>query len=195
MSGYGFTMNCFTYSFGSLFMGILCTKWERRYVLLLSCGICAVSLYIMAPSAFLGLPDKIWITFVGLGLLGIGVAGLTVPIMPEMVESVMEDDFPHIISAEVDEDASEEEETDPTEAEICDKASTLYNMAYASGCGLAPIIGGYLNGKTSFNETVTIFAFLCTALFVFYLIVGVICHKAKDELDLSALDTSMAKRT
>jgi MFS family permease len=181
LSGYGFTTNCLVYSFGSLGMGILCTKWERRYVLLLSCAICAVSLYIMAPSAIIGLPNETWLIFVGLGLLGVGVAGLTVPIMPEMVESVMED-FGLTADEGADDDSenSEEEETDPVEAEICDRASTIYNMAYAMGCGLAPVLGGYINGKVGFRECVTTFAFACTCLFVFYLIAGVLCHKKTD---------------
>jgi MFS family permease len=89
-SGYGFTINCFTYSFGSLGMGYLCTKWERRYVLLMSCAICASALFVMAPASILGLPNKVWLILTGLAILGIGVAGLTVPIMPEEVEPVLE---------------------------------------------------------------------------------------------------------
>lgn len=154
-SGWGFTVNCFTYSFGSLAMGILCTKWERRHVVLLSCGICAISLFLLGPVGFLHLPDNkgvtIAIMFTALSTLGIGVAGLTVPIMPEMVESVMEEEY-GIASPEEgdDDDASEEEETDPIEAEICDKASTIYNISYASGCAVAPILGGFISGKYGF---------------------------------------------
>lgn len=136
-------------------MGILCTKWERRHVVLLSCGICAISLFLLGPAGFLHLPDNkgvtIAIMFTALSTLGIGVAGLTVPIMPEMVESVMEEEY-GIASPEEDDDddASEEEETDPIEAEICDKASTIYNISYASGCAVAPILGGFISGKYGF---------------------------------------------
>ena len=85
-SGWGFTINCFTYSFGSLGIGILCKKWERRHVILLSCAICAISLFLLGPVGFLHLPDNkgltITIMFTALSTLGIGEAGLTVPIIP-----------------------------------------------------------------------------------------------------------------
>jgi hypothetical protein len=30
-------------------------------------------------------------------------------------------------------------------AKICDKSSTVYNMSYALGCAVAPLVGGALN--------------------------------------------------
>lgn len=69
------------------------------------------------------------------------------------------------------------EQDKATIAAICDRGSTLYNMAYAMGCAVAPIIGGALNDATNFRRTSDIMAFAACGLLVFYAIVGLLCHK------------------
>ena len=64
---------------------------------------------------------------------------------------------------------------------ICDKASTFYNLTYALGCALAPIIGGAICDQWGFRRTSEFMAMICLFLFIFYLVVGVICYKDRNE--------------
>ena len=77
-------MSTLTYAIGSIFVGFLCEIVDRRYVMLISTLIAGLSLFIVGPSAFLGIPNKTYIIFIGLGLLGVGSSGLSVPIMAEI---------------------------------------------------------------------------------------------------------------
>lgn len=82
----------------------------------------------MGPSQLiLHLPKKLWITLVGSGLLGVSVAFLFVPLLPEIIAAVAE---------------KEGLENSPF---LSDKASGIYNSAYGIGNCLAPIIGGSLS--------------------------------------------------
>jgi hypothetical protein len=47
-----------------------------------------IGLFCVGPSEILRFPDKLWLIFVGLGLLGIGIGGITVPVLPEFVEAI-----------------------------------------------------------------------------------------------------------
>jgi MFS family permease len=84
-AGYGVSTNCFTYAFGAILAGCLCSVMNRRYVMLWSCLLCALSLFLVGPCGLIGLPEKPLIIFIGLAFLGVGCAGITVPIMPEMI--------------------------------------------------------------------------------------------------------------
>ena len=75
----------------------------------------------------LGIPKKLWITLVGTGCLGLSVAFLFVPLLPEIIASVAE---------------KEGLENSPF---LSDKASGIYNSAYGIGNCLAPIIGGAIS--------------------------------------------------
>jgi hypothetical protein len=60
-------------------------------------------------------------------------------------------------------------------------------MAYALGCGLAPVIGGFLNDKTDFQTTCSIMGCIGLGLFVFYLFVGIIFHREKKDRGASVV--------
>jgi MFS family permease len=62
---------------------------------------------------------------------------------------------------------------------ICDKASTLYNLAFSLGGAIAPILGGFLNDQIGFRSTSDVMAIAAFATTIFYLIVGILMHKDK----------------
>lgn len=59
---------------------------------------------------------------------------------------------------------------------ICDKASALYNSAYAMGCAVALILGGYLQEIGGFRYTTDTMAVSCTILFVIYMAIVTCFH-------------------
>lgn len=149
MASLGFSINTCSVSIAAIFVGSLCKKWSRKRVFLLSSAVCAVGLFVMAPCSILGLPNKAWLTFLGLGIVGVGIAGLTIPVMPECIEAVSVEEFGIV---EADEGESiEEEDPDPTEAAIADKASALYNMAYIGAGAVAPVAGGTIADQIGFE--------------------------------------------
>jgi hypothetical protein len=58
--------------------------------------------------------------------------------------------------------------------ELNDKASTLFNIAYATGCLIAPILGGAINQKMTFRPTCDIMAFAAGGYGVIYFFINVI---------------------
>jgi len=69
------------------------------------------------------------ISTAGLALLGIACSVIFVPLLSEIIEGV------------------KEKEGITESPELNDKAAGLFNTAYAIGCIIAPILGGYLNEK------------------------------------------------
>jgi len=126
--GYLLVIGCFTYAFGSPIVGLLCSKFERKYITCVAFILCSFSLLLTGPSQMiLHLPKKLWLTLVGTGALGLSVAFLFVPLLPEIIAAVAE---------------KEGLENSPF---LSDKASGIYNSAYGIGNCLAPIIGGTIS--------------------------------------------------
>jgi hypothetical protein len=96
---------------------------------------CGFALLMFGPSIMLGIKPTLAWTLVGIGSLGISVAFLFVPLLPEIISSVSE---------------KEGLENSPF---LADKASGIYNAAYGVGNCLAPIIGGIIaNAKDALYE-------------------------------------------
>lgn len=68
---------------------------------------------------------------------------------------------------------------------INDKAAGVFNTAYALGCIIAPILGGYISMYTSFRTTCDVMAFCSMAYaVVFFAIIimpGVWCKKKEEQ--------------
>lgn len=79
----------------------------------------------------LGYPDKLYMVIIGIGLLGTSVALIFVPLLSEIIDAVVE---------------KEGIKESPV---LNDKASAVFNAAYATGCVTGPIIGGAI--KDSFS--------------------------------------------
>lgn len=101
------------------------------------------------------------LTLAGIGFLGLSVAFLFVPLLPEIISAVSE---------------KEGLEASPF---LCDKASGIYNSAYGIGNCLAPIIGGIISGSyldpiEGFRATCDIMAISSFAFCFIYFLFGII---------------------
>jgi len=147
---------CLTYAISSPFIGYLTKIIPRSYVTCASFFIATVALFMFGPSYILGFGTNLAILTAGLGLLGVACSVIFVPLLSEIIEGV------------------QEKEGIGESAELNDKAAGLFNTAYAIGCIIAPILGGYLNEAYGFQKTCDIMA-ICSFVFgIFYLIFRVI---------------------
>ena len=84
--GLGFALTDSMSSIGAPFIGCIAGRIDNRTVILMSLSIISVSVFLSS-----GLWDESKIaTYAGLSLLGIGVAGIWVPIMPEIIKAQQE---------------------------------------------------------------------------------------------------------
>jgi MFS family permease len=142
--GFCLAIGCFTYAFGSPLVGVLCTKVERKYITCCAFIFCSISLLMTGPSRMiLGITPHLAWTLVGVGALGLSVAFLFVPLLPEIIAAVAE---------------KEGLENSPF---LADKASGIYNSAYGIGNCLAPIIGGSISSAYGGLDVVKGFPFTC----------------------------------
>lgn len=74
------------YGMGSLVCGYLCMVLDRQVVMQLGLILIGFSSFLIGPSTFLSVPDKVWIIFVGIGLNSFFGAWLLVPVTPEVIK-------------------------------------------------------------------------------------------------------------
>ncbi len=139
-----------TYALSSPFIGLLTKVIQRRYVTCCSFFIATIALFMFGPSKMLGFGTNLAISTVGLGILGVACSVIFVPLLSEIIEGV------------------QEKENIGESAELNDKAAGLFNTAYAIGCIIAPILGGYLDRVEGFRTTCDIMACSSFAFGVFY---------------------------
>ena len=100
---------------------------------------------------------------IGLSLLGMAVALIFVPLLSEIIAAVRE-----------------KEGLDESPV-LNDKASAVFNAAYAIGCVSGPVIGGAIkdvfagpDGKGGFRETTDVMALCSAVICVIYFLVNVL---------------------
>jgi len=161
-TGFAFALFSLTWGLGSPVAGLICQHVNRRVVILLFFITVGVSLLLVGPSAVLGLHSSVGIVLVGLTFLGFGVAGCCVPVVPEMVSAINEEE-----SKKYGGEAKQN-------SQVNDKVSALYNMGFAVGAVLGPPIGGAIGDARGFSYTSDIFAMIAFAFAGVYLLVVVI---------------------
>ena len=92
----------------------------------------------------------------GICVLGVSVSLIFVPLLSEIIEAVME---------------KENLDENPV---LNDKASAVFNAAYAFGCITAPIIGGFINDAVGFRHTCDIFAIISASVAVLFFFIIVL---------------------
>lgn len=91
------------------------------------------------------------IMIAGICLLGVSVSLIFVPLLSEIIESV------------------QEKEGLGENPALNDKASAVFNSAYATGCIVGPVIGGFLNDAVGFRSTCDYMGFAsCSFAAIFF---------------------------
>ena len=102
----------------------------------------------------------------GISLLGVSVSLIFVPLLSEIIDAVLEKEGLGENNA------------------VNDKASAVFNAAYATGCIVGPIVGGYLNDAVGFRNTCDIMAIASCSfatIFFFVNILPGLCSKSKKQ--------------
>lgn len=117
----------------------------------------------------------------GICLLGVAISLIFVPLLSEIIESV------------------QEKEGFGENPQLNDKASAVFNAAYATGCIIGPILGGVISdefGDDGFRRTCDIMAIASGAFAVIYFFGNILpnCFKKKRttmvQQDLISQDSS-----
>ena len=93
---------------------------------------------------------------VGMILLGFACALILVPLLPEIIDSI------------------QEKEQMGENSELNDKASSLFNISYAFGCLIAPILGGLFNDLYGYRMTCDIMAISSAAFSLLYFLINIL---------------------
>jgi MFS family permease len=156
-NGLIFAIPCLFYAGSSPFVSLLTKRMQRRLIIFLAFMLNVVALFMMGPSYILDFPSTLkdhaeWLVFTGLALNGVSISFIFVPLLPEIL---------YVVSTEEGLDNSNE---------LNDKASGIYNVAYASGTILAPNIGGLLSDAYGFRvmcDCLAIFSATFSIIFLF----------------------------
>jgi len=87
-AGFGIAICWTMYAIGGFLGGPICALMPRRYVTLITQILMVQAIVMIGPSQLLDLPDTIPIMFIGLGILGLAIGVLMVPMLPEIIEPV-----------------------------------------------------------------------------------------------------------
>lgn len=131
--GYAFAVIGGAFGIGALVAGKLCSLIHRRFVILIGLTCMSFSLILVGPSKLLKVPNDVYIMFIGMFCDGFFSAFMFVPVIPEIIASI-----------------EEKQDSLRSNSHVSDKASALFNISYAIGASLAPIIGGGLCDKVGF---------------------------------------------
>jgi MFS family permease len=156
-NGLIFAIPCLFYAGSSPFVSMLTKRMQRRLIIFFAFMLNFVALLMMGPSWLLDFPHTLkdhaeWLVFTGLALNGVSISFIFVPLLPEIL---------YVVSTEEGLDNSNE---------LNDKASGIYNVAYASGTILAPNIGGILSDAYGFRvmcDCLAIFSLTFSIIFLF----------------------------
>jgi MFS family permease len=78
----------FFYVISGNVIGHVIDKAPRRIFMFTAFIIMSIALFLMGPSSLLGLPNKLWIFFVGYAVNGLSTGFVFIPILPEVIEAV-----------------------------------------------------------------------------------------------------------
>ena len=129
--------------------------------------ITSVSIFFIGPSN-LFLPDETYLMFIGLGCVGIGIAGIFAPSIPEIIHSVHDELNARKL-------ATGKKPDEKPSAQLSDKGSAIQNMSFAFGAFLAPIAGGVIEDASGFRVSSDVFGFAALGVFVFYMVASFAC--------------------
>lgn len=154
--GYIFAIPSLLYVIFAPIAGYYSNKIPKIYMTQFAFALSVIALLLFGPSKVLNFPQHLSLIIVGGCFLGIALAFIFVPLLSDIVDAVKEK-----------EGIEEENE------KLNDLSSGFFNISYAIGCLLAPILGGAFNQLVGYRYTCDIFAFssLIYTFLLFFLVV------------------------
>ncbi len=176
--GYGFSVIGGSFGIGSLVAGRLCSVMHRNYVIQIGSFFQGVGILFVGPSKLLGLPTSIPLMYVGFFFIGFFAAFSFTVIIPGVIDTI---------------EIEQKKKADktgvafiPNNEQLGDKASALFNVSYALGGIISPILGGALYDKVGFQETADIMSALALAISLLFLLGGLIPFILKKKSNIYA---------
>jgi hypothetical protein len=112
--------------------------------------------------------------YAGMFCDGFFSAFMFVPIIPELIATMEEKE---IIQRK--KEIGREDAKISKNPQISDKASALFNISYAIGAAIAPVIGGGLYDKVGFQSTADLMAATAICFSLIFFISGALPHLCK----------------
>jgi hypothetical protein len=111
--------------------------------------------FLMGPSLKLNLPNRMWLTALGLVLAGLSSPFVSIPSYPELEYSLIKN--------------NEGKRYDPDQ--LSNIISGLFNSAYSMGTIVGPITASYITLATSFRYCCDIIAGVVLIFAILYLVI------------------------
>ena len=88
--GFSFALPTFIYAASSTFIYRMTQRIRKSGVLFLGYLALSTAMILTGPSLFLGLPESVILTMLGLCILGLGCGMIVIPVLPDMIEAIEE---------------------------------------------------------------------------------------------------------
>ena len=168
--GFYFAAPAITYIVNSVLIGAYCKVMSRKMVICIGLFLFALSFYLIGTSPMLGIDDNSRIILVGLFLFGFSCVMITVPILPEVLDSISRQ-LPHLQGEELN-----------------NVISGYFNSCIGIGEAIGPITAGMLTEAFGFRTTFDITA-TCLLAYAFVFFVATrsmvdICEDPNKEEDI-----------
>lgn len=159
-TGFAFGVLGGSQALGAPIAGWLGSKIPIKFVQLIGSITIVFALYLMGPSLFFGgLPNEIWVIFIGLFLMGFSVAFMFVLVTPEIIDA-MGTDLKEKWVTECEKEGLDERQTrrkvkkqwKVASGILSDHASALTEMSFATGSLIGPIVGGKLTDSYTYRH-------------------------------------------
>ena len=167
--GYVFAVAGVTYGFGAVMVGQICNKTNRKYLVLTGFLILSLGMFLFGPSKTMGFPNDLKVLMSGFGLIGLSLAFVTIPVIPEVLDTVTEMYHKENIAS----------------AKLNDRVAGLNATFLGLGQMIAPILGGSLVDSLGFKaatDTIAICSLFVAVVYFCALILPGLLHVSEAEL-------------
>ena len=134
--GVFFSLPAVMYIVGSLLIPCYLSIIGRRGVIFLAFVLLSLGMFMIGTSPLLNFPNSPKLIFAGLLLLGLAAAAITIPVLPEMLESIIEK-HPMLVDSE----------------ELNDITAGYFNGCLGVGEAIGPIVASLLSAGIGFRTS------------------------------------------
>lgn len=172
--GFVFAVAGITYGIGAILVGHICNKNNRKYLVFAGFLILAVGMFLFGPSKTMGFPNDIKILVSGFALIGFSLAFVTIPVIPEVLDSVTE----------------QYRKENFASATLNDRVAGLNASFLGIGQMIAPLLGGSLvegMGFKAATDTIGLLSLFVAAFYFSLVIMPIHMSELKTQLNFKQM--------